>query len=68
MPDHDDHRKADADLLARAAYDAYGKVTEGRNVRGEPLPDYDDLGDQVQAAWQAAVVAVVRHPDSRTWV
>lgn len=42
------------DDLARAAYAAYGSVTDGLNFRGEPMPDYDDLGPKIQAAWRAA--------------
>jgi hypothetical protein len=50
------------DLVARAAYAAYGEVTGGTNFQGQPLPAYDDLGDTIQRAWQAAAVA------SRTWI
>lgn len=40
--------------LAQAAYRAYGTSTGGLNFRGEPMPTWDDLGDQIQAAWVAA--------------
>lgn len=39
---------------AKRAYDAYGAVTEHKNFQGDPMPAWDDLGDQIQAAWVAA--------------
>jgi hypothetical protein len=44
--------------LARRAYAAYGRFTNGRNHRGEPMPAWDDLGVAGQAAWVAAVTEV----------
>jgi hypothetical protein len=49
----------DEDALARAAYQAYGEETGGKNYRGEPMPAWDDLGDKIQSAWRRAVSAVV---------
>lgn len=44
--------------LAQAAYTAYGQATGGRNFLGDPMPDWDDLGDTIQGAWVAATIAV----------
>ncbi len=46
--------------LAQGAYTAYGEATGGLNVRGEPLPEWDDLGGVVQHAWLTAVEEVER--------
>lgn len=45
--------------LAQGAYAAYGQSTGGRNFRGEPMPDWDDLPDGIRIAWQAAAQDVV---------
>jgi hypothetical protein len=44
--------------LAVKAYEAYGRATGGRNYRGEPMPDYEDLSIVQQAAWIEAVTTV----------
>ncbi|SHI68844.1 hypothetical protein [Streptomyces sp. 3214.6] len=46
--------------LARTAYAAYGEATGGLNYRGLPMPAWEDLGDTIQQAWIAAVIAVAR--------
>ncbi|MFK0173428.1 hypothetical protein ACIQU5_32060 [Streptomyces sp. NPDC090306] len=46
--------------LARIAYEAYGETTGHRNFRGEPMPDWTDLGDTIQQAWTNAAAAVAR--------
>jgi hypothetical protein len=46
--------------LARAAYAAYGEVTGHKNFRGDPMPDWDDLGDTIQRAWAGAATTVHR--------
>jgi hypothetical protein len=46
--------------LARVAYRAYGEATGFKNFRGDPMPEFDDLGDQIQQAWMAAASAVER--------
>jgi hypothetical protein len=44
--------------LGQAAYRAYGDATGGLNVRGEALPEWDDLGGVVQHAWLCATQEV----------
>lgn len=39
---------------ARIAYTAYGKVTGFKNFRGEDMPAFDDLPDQIRQAWERA--------------
>ena len=46
--------------LANMAYLAYGQVTDHKNFRGEPMPDFDDLPDKIRSAWVNAVKAVRR--------
>lgn len=44
--------------VARAAYRAYGEVTDWKNYAGQPMPAWEDLGAQIQSAWiEAARVA-----------
>jgi hypothetical protein len=47
------------DSWARHAYHAYGEVTSFKNYQGNPMPDFDDLGETIQAAWRAATARVV---------
>lgn len=47
--------------LAKVAYRAYGETTGFKNFRGEPMPDWDDLGDTIQRAWISAAGAVADH-------
>ncbi|MFF1469127.1 hypothetical protein [Streptomyces mirabilis] len=46
--------------LAKLAYTAYSDSVNGRNVRGEPLPEWDELGERIQTAWEVAAEAVAR--------
>ncbi|WP_371579484.1 hypothetical protein [Streptomyces sp. NBC_01314] len=46
--------------LAQYAYAAYGASTNNRTHDDRPMPDWDDLGDQVQQAWIAAAAAVAQ--------
>lgn len=45
--------------LAQLAYAAYAQSTGGRTFDGRPMPAFEDLGDSVTTAWQAAAQAVV---------
>jgi hypothetical protein len=40
---------------AEEAYARYGAVTDFKNFRGDPMPAFADLGEKIQAAWEAAV-------------
>lgn len=44
--------------LARCAYLAYGKQTDFKNFRGEPMPAWEDLPEAIQKAWSAAATAI----------
>jgi hypothetical protein len=46
--------------LAQVAFAAYGASTNNRTHDDRPMPDWDDLGDQVQQAWIAAAAAVAQ--------
>lgn len=54
--------------LARRAYAAYSRATNGKSIRGETLPDWEDLTFPIQNAWIAAATevrdAVLSLPDS----
>lgn len=45
-------------MIAEIAYNAYAKVTDNKNFRGEEMPLFADLGEKIQNAWIAAVSAV----------
>jgi alpha-ketoglutarate-dependent taurine dioxygenase len=45
--------------LAKIAYEAYGKVTGGKNFWGDPMPAWDDLPQNIRDAWDAAVGAAI---------
>lgn len=53
------------DMLARQTYTAYGEVTGFKNHRGEPMPEFDDLGETIQRAWRVATAtAILSYQDS----
>ncbi|MCZ9350733.1 hypothetical protein NGM36_13145 [Streptomyces mutabilis] len=54
------HPRATSTDLAKAAYAAYAEATDNKNVRGDELPEWDDLTTSVQNAWRLAAEAV-RH-------
>lgn len=49
----------DVDELAQAAFAAYGEAVGGRNHQGQPIPAWEDLGDEIRGAWRAATQAVM---------
>jgi hypothetical protein len=54
--------------LAQVAYEAYARSTGGKTFDGREMPQFDDLGDAIQAAWQAAaqnIVNTVREYEAR---
>ena len=44
--------------IARHAYDAYRQFVGGKSVRGEALPDFEDMDRKVREAWIVAAKAV----------
>ena len=44
--------------LGKIAYEAYCDELDGKTWRGEPFVDFDDLPDNIKAAWAASTVAV----------
>jgi hypothetical protein len=42
------------DFLARIAYQAYGETTDFKNYQGYAMPEFDDLGETIQKAWDQA--------------
>ena len=42
--------------IAKLAYEAYAKVTDWKNFRGDPMPQFDDLPEKIIEAWKAAIV------------
>lgn len=38
----------------RIAYTAYGRITDFKNFRGEPMPAFDDLPPKIREAWISA--------------
>jgi hypothetical protein len=41
--------------IAASAYRAYAASTGNKNFRGDPMPQWDDLPQPIQVAWEAAV-------------
>jgi hypothetical protein len=41
--------------IAKSAYLAYGKVTDFKNFRGEPMPEFEALPEKIRLAWMEAV-------------
>lgn len=48
-------------MIAEVAYSVYAKMVDNKNVRGDELPLFQDLGDTIQHAWITAVEAT-RNP------
>jgi hypothetical protein len=46
--------------LAKIAYDAYGKTTDYKNFRNEPMPKWENLGAKIQQAWVNAAFAAAQ--------
>lgn len=42
--------------LAKKAYSKYALVTNFKNFRGEPMPEFDDLPELIQQAWMEASI------------
>lgn len=48
-------------IMAKLAYGAYGQTSGFKNAQGSPMPNWDQLGDTIQAAWVAAADAVYNY-------
>ncbi len=46
---------------AKAAYAAYGEVVGWKNFRGDPMPQFNELPDVIQQAWDGACEGALRH-------
>lgn len=46
------------DWYGRLAYAAYGSSTDNKNYQGHPMPDWYDLPEKIQAAWNNAALKV----------
>ena len=45
---------------AKIAWKAYSDYVGGLNYLGNPLPSFEDIGEERQFAWKAAVDAVLK--------
>lgn len=45
--------------LARVAYEAYAEHQDWKNYQGNPIPQWEEVRDDIKAAWGAAVDAVL---------
>ena len=46
---------------AKAAYAAYGEVVGWKNFKGDPMPQFSELPEAIQQAWDAACEGALRH-------
>ncbi len=46
--------------LGRTGYEAYGKTTDFKNYQGLPMPDWEELPEQIRSAWVSAAIAVAK--------
>lgn len=44
--------------LARIGYEAYGRSTGFKNFQGNPMPAWENLTIEIQAAWRANAAAI----------
>lgn len=44
--------------LGALAYTAYGRETDFKNFKGEPMPRWEELPPRIRSAWVAAATAV----------
>lgn len=48
-------------IMAKLAYGAYGQTTGFKNFQGNPMPNWDDLGETIQGAWIAAADSIYNY-------
>jgi hypothetical protein len=65
IENHGDMPKAE--MLARAAYAAYGEVTGYKNYQGLPMPTFNELSETIQRAWTAAAGKVAEIEVAIPW-
>lgn len=41
--------------IAKSAYKAYAASTGNKNYQGLPMPEFEDLPQKIQTAWEASV-------------
>lgn len=46
---------------AKAAYAAYGEAVGWKNFRGDPMPQFHQLPEAIQKAWDSACEGALRH-------
>ena len=47
--------------IAMEAYKAYAKITDNKNFRGDPMPEFHELPDTIKRAWEAAASRSVHY-------
>ncbi len=45
--------------IAEEAYKAYGSVTDFKNFRGDPMPEWKALPEKIKEAWVASAAKVM---------
>lgn len=45
--------------LAQVAYEAYAEHQGWKNYQGNPIPQWDEVREDIKQAWQAAVDAIL---------
>lgn len=55
-----DHSASEIDYWGGLAYDAYYRSCKGKNVRGEPIPKWEDQTPEIRAHWYAAAKNVAQ--------
>ena len=48
-------------MSAKQCYDIYAGKVDNRAYNGDPLPDFDAMGDRQKAGWQAVANAANQH-------
>lgn len=51
--------------LGQIAFEAYGDNREWRDWRGNAMPQWSEIREDIQEAWEVAAQAVVKEQDAR---
>jgi hypothetical protein len=46
--------------LAKVAYEAYAEHQEWKNYQGNPIPQWEEVREDIKSAWRVAVQAVLQ--------